>query len=84
MDNSPMYFNELLIVKDSSKRLLYNCFMNTVTGRRAFSYAGSRFWNKLPEAVRIEDNTEKFKRLIKTVLFRNTNNIMAAVQMYHT
>ena len=80
VDNTPSYFAELLLVRDYSKRLLYCCFMNTVPGRRAFFYATLRLLNELPEAVRLQDNTEKFKNMIKTVLFRNTNNIMQAVQ----
>ena len=60
-----VHFAELLLVRDYSKRLLYCCFMNTVPGRRAFFYATPRLWNELPEAVRLQDNTEKFKNMIK-------------------
>ena len=65
VDNTPSYFAELLLVRDYSKRLLYCCFMNTVPGRRAFFYATPRLWNELPEVVRLQDNTEKFKNMIK-------------------
>ena len=80
---SPMYFDEILIVKDSHKRLLYVNFKNTLPGRRAFTYAAPRFWNHLPESARLQDNSEKFKTVLKTLLFTNANNIMQAVQMYY-
>ena len=41
----------------------------TVYGKRLFAYNGSRFWNALPVQVRAEDDTEKFKKSIKTLLF---------------
>ena len=81
--NAASYFSDLLLVKNSSKRLLHICFMDTVSGRRAFSYASPRLWNQLPEDVRLQNDTDKFKNMIKTVLFRNTNNIMQAVEMYN-
>ena len=80
--NAASYFSELLLVKNSSKRLLYITFMNTAAGRRAFSYASPRIWNRLPEDVRLQNDTTKFKTMIKTALFRNTNNIMEAVNLY--
>ena len=82
VDKAPFYFAELLLVKDYSKRLLFQNFMNSLSGRRAFSYAAPRLWNHLPEAVRLEKNTEKFKNLIKTLLFRNHNNIMNITRLY--
>ena len=81
--SAPVYFADLLLVKSSSEHLLYTRFMNTVSGRHSFSYAAPRFWNRLPAASRMEENTEHFKKLIKTALFRNTNNIMQAVRMYN-
>ena len=35
--NAASYFSELLLIKDSLKRLLYISFMNTAPGRKAFS-----------------------------------------------
>ena len=81
--SAPVYFADLLLVKSSSEHLLYTRFMNTVSGRCSFSYAAPRFWKRLPAASRMEENTEHFKKLIKTALFRNTNNIMQAIRMYN-
>ena len=82
--NAPNYFFELLIVKDDDERLLLTPFMNTIEGRRSFSYASPRLWNRLPKDVRLISDTEKFKHSIKTVLFTNRNNILQAVNMYST
>ena len=82
MGNAAAYFSDLLLIKDTTKRLLYITFLNTVPGRRAFSYASTRLWICLPEEVRLQNDTDKFKTMIKTVLFRNTNNIMQIVRMY--
>ena len=81
--SAPSYFTDLLLVKDSSDRSLYIKFMDTASGRRSFTYAAPRLWNRLPAATRKEVNSEHFKKLIKTALFRNTNNIMQAVNLYN-
>ncbi len=39
-------------------------------GGRAFSYAAPFLWNKLPAEIRTCQHLEKFKRLVKTHLFR--------------
>ena len=41
----------------------------TAYGKRIFAYHGSRLWNALPANVRAEDDVEKFKKTIKTILF---------------
>ena len=79
---APDYFNELLIVGDMQERLLCHHFMNTVSGMRSFSFSASRFWNRLPRKIRFENNTQTFKRSIKTVLFSNVNNITQADDLY--
>ena len=43
-------------------------------GDRAFTAAAQSFWNKLPRAIRDEDNFERFKSKLKTFLFRVTYN----------
>ena len=59
--NAATYFSELLLIKDTDKRLLYISFNNTAPGRRAFSYASPRLWNRLPEDIRLQNDTAKFK-----------------------
>ena len=38
-------------------------------GDRAFSVAGPKTWNGLPESIRSADSTAGFKRKLKTHLF---------------
>ena len=39
-------------------------------GDRAFSSAAPNLWNNLPLHIRLKDNFERFKSLLKTHLFR--------------
>ena len=41
----------------------------TTYGRRIFAYTGSRLWNALPVHVRAEEDTQKYKKDVKTILF---------------
>ena len=41
----------------------------TKYGKRLFAYNGPRLWNALPVALRSEEDTEKFKKSLKTLLF---------------
>ena len=78
MDCAPAYFAEKLVVVDHDERLLNVWYLNSVPGRRSFTYAAPRFWNCLSKETRLLQNTERFKVSIKTALFRNSNNIMQA------
>ena len=40
-------------------------------GERAFSVAAPRQWNRLPSEMRCISNTERFKRHLKTFLFKS-------------
>ena len=42
---------------------------NTKYGKRLFEYNGSRLWNALTVELRMEEDIEKFKKQLKTVLF---------------
>ena len=57
--------------------------MNTVLGRRSFPYAAPQIWNCLPLYTKIESNSENFKKQLKTILFKNTNNIMQTVSVIY-
>ena len=47
----------------------------TKYGRRTFAFVGARFWNALPMSLRCEDNTDIFKKKLKTILFDNYSNL---------
>jgi hypothetical protein len=44
----------------------------TKYGKRTFTYTGPKLWNALPLEIREEDNIEKFKQKVKTLLFEGT------------
>ena len=49
--------------------LLETPVFKTAYGKRIFEYNSSRLWNALPVSVRAEEDVEKFKRQVKTILF---------------
>ena len=49
--------------------LLETPTFKTKYGKRFFAYNGPRLWNALPVALRSEEDTEKFKKSLKTLLF---------------
>ena len=46
--------------------------VNTKYGKRTVSYTGPKLWNALPLDIREENNIEKFKQKVKTLLFEGT------------
>ena len=79
---SPRWFSEQLVIINLEERLLHKFYFNSKSGRRSFTYAAPRFWNCLRKDIRMLNDTEKFEASIKTVLFKNTNNIISAVKGY--
>ena len=45
---------------------------NTKYGQRTYRWAAPRLWNALPLKIRMEEKTDTFKRLVKTLLFHDT------------
>ena len=60
--------SELLLVPPSTKT-------KKTLGDRAFTAAAPSLWNKLPSAIRDEDNLKRFKSKLKTFLFRIAYNM---------
>ena len=62
--------SELLLVSPSTKT-------KKTLGDRTFTAAAPSLWNKLPSAIRDEDNFKRFKSKLKTFLFRvcSSNNV---------
>ena len=79
---APEWFSRQLVIIDLEKRLLHKFYFDSVPGRRSFSYAAPRFWNCLDKETRLLNDTEKFKSMIKTVLFTNANDIIHAARGY--
>ena len=47
----------------------------TKHGRRTFEFVGAKFWNALPMSLRSEENTEQFKKNLKTLLFDTSHGL---------
>ena len=45
---------------------------SSIYGERSFSRAGPKLWNNLPLNVRLESDTSKFKKLLKSYLMTNS------------
>ena len=63
--------------------LLETKVAKTKYGRRTFEYAAPRLWNALPLKIRTEDDLETFKRLIKTLLFKGTEEFKRRAFRYN-
>ena len=57
---------------------------NTKYGERLFEYNGSRLWNSLPVHVRKEEDTEVYKKMIKTILFNGNEELKRTAFKYRT
>ena len=55
--------------------LLQTPNFKTVYGKRVFAYHGSRLWNALPVKVREQEDVEKFKTMIKTILYKGSQDM---------
>ena len=49
---------------------------NTKYGKRIFTYTGPKLWNALPLEIREENNIEKFKQKVKTLLFEGIEKFL--------
>ena len=75
---APEYLSELVkkrshlrTLRSSSKNQLNTPRAKTVTyGDRAFSVAGPKLWNNLPQTIRDAPTVNNFKGLLKTYLFK--------------
>ena len=56
----------------------------TKYGRRLFEFNGSRWWNALPVHIRSEEDVEKYKKLVKTLLFTNHDKLKRTAFKYQT
>ena len=56
----------------------------TKYGKRVFEYNGSRLWNALSVAIRMVEDVDKFKKLVKTLLFTGYNELKRDAFKYDT
>ena len=78
--HAPGYLIDLIAIKEQPRYNLRSASglilkypslkLKKTLGDRAFSSAAPNLWNNLPLHIRLEDNFERFKSLLKTHLFR--------------
>ena len=56
----------------------------TKYGKRLFVYNGPRLWNALPTELRMEEDTEKYKKGLKTLLFDGHEDLKRNAFKYNT
>ena len=57
--------------------------VKTKYGRRTFSFVGPKLWNALPLHIRMEENIDRFKTQVKTLLFDGTEDFKKRAFMYN-
>ena len=62
--------------------LLETRSFKTQYGKRIFAYNGSRLWNTLPVCVRAEEDMDKFKKCVKTMLFDGFSELIKKAFKY--
>ena len=83
-ENEPQYLADKLNIKTVDRTTRYNK-SNTkqlqvpfnkkkTQGDRGFSFTGPNYWNKLSNYIKEAENLGKFKKLLKTHLFRLSYN----------
>ena len=55
----------------------------TKYGKRLFAYNGPRLWNVLPVGIRTEEDTDKYKKMLKTLLFNGHDELKQRAFKYN-
>ena len=75
LGNAPITLRKMIVMGGFRRTLkLEERKCNGEMGERSFAVAGPKLWNLLPVEVRIEEDTEEFKKKLKTFLFREVDN----------
>ena len=68
---APESLNSLIIISNARTFKVIEKKYATSYGERSFSCAGPKLWNNLPIRIRLECDTNKFKKLLKSFLMTN-------------
>ena len=75
LGEAPVSLRNMMVMGGSTRtKKLEERKCNGEMGERSFSVAGPKLWNLLPMDVRMEENTDDFKKKLKTFLFREIDN----------
>ena len=77
-NNAPQHLRSLITpytpsrnLRSINKDLLVEPKIKKSYGSRSFKYAASTIWNDLPDDIKESDTVDKFKKLLKSFLFRS-------------
>ena len=78
---APDSLKSLIIVSNVRTFKLVENKYKTIYGERAFSRAGPKLWNNLPYHIRVETDTDKFKKLLKSFLMIDSCSFYSRLNM---
>ena len=78
---APNSLHSMIIISNTRTHNLVEKKFNGVYGQRSFSCCGPKLWNNLPLVIRLESDTCKFKKLLKSFLMTNWINFVTRVNI---
>ena len=80
--SAPESYNDLIVMSNPRTLKLVEKKFSTIYGKRAFSCAGPKLWNCLPIHIRKENDTNTFKKLLKSFLITDADGFYRHVNMH--
>ena len=78
---APESLREMIVLMNKRTLKVVEKRYYSVYGQRSFSCAGPKLWNCLPMALRMEENTDEFKKLLKSFLMTSADMFYQQVNM---
>ena len=79
--NAPESLKDMMIMSNPRTNKLVEKKFLSAYGQRAFSCAGPKLWNCLPLELRMADETDRFKTLLKSYLITSADKLYHQVNM---
>ena len=80
-DKGPEAYKSLIRISNPRTLKLVEKKFNTDYGKRSFSCSGPKLWNCLPLPIRAEQDTEVFKKKLKSLLITGADELYRLVNM---
>ena len=79
---APESLQSMIVISNARTFKLVEPKFSSIYGERAFSRAGPKVWNNLPFHVRVEADTSKFKKLLKSYLMSDFHNFQCRINTH--
>ena len=79
--DAPETLKDMMVMSNTRTKKLVEKKFQSAYGQRAFSCAGPKLWNCLPLELRMADETDKFKTLLKSYLITSPEKLYHQVNM---